>query len=997
MNITMMYTFISVMIAVIDVIIACLAFSKKDMPGKNLGVACILAMVVDCAYLVTINTSDYFINSIFSSIYFAGISFMLNALIAFVLSFTKTHRSKMGRNMLAISLTYMVFDIIIFAINPFKEIVVGYSFRGGALSQFSFDMKPLFIMHLLYSYLLVASVLFILIMAAIRLAREYRRQYIICILALSIIVAINAVFLFVPNMGIISRIDVSVLLYSVAAIFFYWACFVFPKYWLHGILKASIFDSLDLGIILFGQDDKMIFHNHKVKKFIPHLNFQEGLTLDEFITKSDINYNRELAEDDYSFQWHREIESGEGHPFFCEYKRLKNEQDRNLGRLFIFEDGILESDSLTGFHNLEPFSTLPNMSHFEYPVVVSCCDINGLSIINSTKGRAAGDKLISELAEGFRKEFPAGTYFIRGTDANLIAISNNAKEEDVMGIMEKVRANFSGTFQYSTIVVTQEEENIVEGIQKAESNVATWKLMDKNSLRSDKLTSLISALKECDPETEAHVYRTQKMAIELSRKLRLTDTDEVHLALLCVLHDIGKLAVPLGILHKKGSLTDDEWELMKTHVEKGYEIAMSSVNYIPIARAIRHHHERWDGKGYPDGLSKETIPFLSRIISVIDAYDAMISVRPYHEPLSKQQAMGELQKKAGTQFDPKIVSEFIHLFSEDGKGFDADIFNAKPDSEEDDKRPGSNQKNNTVKMDAEAEEVTTISYVKYSLDKDYHVIEHDEAFNKLTGYTDEDIEKLHLTQGDLVPERSKLQFFTMVFEQLRRNQSAYFEFILLKKDGTEIPVFCLAKYFYHSATKKEEYNVLLLEVTRTNAASMIYRDEKKRAENRLEVWEDTFRRDSLTGLFNHSAFVNEVELKLLDKAFRTVLLMMDVDDFKNYNDTYGHRNGDEFLVATAEAIQDSLREADISGRLGGDEFAAAIFFPKEVSEAAIRNRVEETFKVISRKIRTAKNSTTVSMGAAVSGEEINNFTDLYDAADAALYRSKAEGRNCINW
>ena len=113
-----------------------------------------------------------------------------------------------------------------------------------------------------------------------------------------------------------------------------------------------------------------------------------------------------------------------------------------------------------------------------------------------------------------------------------------------------------------------------------------------------------------------------------------------------------------------GKLTDEEWKIMRSHVEKGHEIAMSNTELRQIAEEIRHHHERWDGNGYPDGLSRESIPVLSRVIAVVDAFDAMINDRPYRKGMPISKAIEELKSCAGSQFDPYIVSEFIRLVSE---------------------------------------------------------------------------------------------------------------------------------------------------------------------------------------------------------------------------------------------------------------------------------------------------------------------------------------------
>ena len=140
-------------------------------------------------------------------------------------------------------------------------------------------------------------------------------------------------------------------------------------------------------------------------------------------------------------------------------------------------------------------------------------------------------------------------------------------------------------------------------------------------------------------------------------KLKRTEMDELEL--LATLHDIGKLGVDSRILQKAGHLDQDEWREMKKHAEIGFRIAMSIHELAPIAEYILYHHERWDGDGYPHGLKGEEIPLLSRILAVIDAYDAMTSDRIYRHALSIEEAVQELKNHAGSQFDPQLVEIFI--------------------------------------------------------------------------------------------------------------------------------------------------------------------------------------------------------------------------------------------------------------------------------------------------------------------------------------------------
>lgn len=159
--------------------------------------------------------------------------------------------------------------------------------------------------------------------------------------------------------------------------------------------------------------------------------------------------------------------------------------------------------------------------------------------------------------------------------------------------------------------------------------------------------------------------RTREMAIRLGKALSLSDGELGKLALLAVLHDIGKIAIPHSILLKPGKLTDAEWEIMKTHTEKGYRIANASKELKPIGEYILHHHERWDGGGYPGGLAGDEIPLLSRIITVVDSHDVMVHDRPYHRAMSGEAAEAELRRCSGTQFDPKLVKVFLEVLKEE--------------------------------------------------------------------------------------------------------------------------------------------------------------------------------------------------------------------------------------------------------------------------------------------------------------------------------------------
>lgn len=200
------------------------------------------------------------------------------------------------------------------------------------------------------------------------------------------------------------------------------------------------------------------------------------------------------------------------------------------------------------------------------------------------------------------------------------------------------------------------------------------------------VSSLSSAIDEKDTHTEGHSKRVTELALDIAKKLNLSEKDRNILELAARLHDLGKIGVSEAILSKPGKLNDEEWKIMKAHPLKGVKIlqpaedikeTLSAVQkarlLIPkedmkkIIPGIKHHHERYDGKGYPDGLQGEDIPLMARIIAVADAFDAMTSSRPYRPAMSEKEAIEELVRNAGYQHDPNIVEAFLQIRKEKRK------------------------------------------------------------------------------------------------------------------------------------------------------------------------------------------------------------------------------------------------------------------------------------------------------------------------------------------
>jgi putative nucleotidyltransferase with HDIG domain len=172
------------------------------------------------------------------------------------------------------------------------------------------------------------------------------------------------------------------------------------------------------------------------------------------------------------------------------------------------------------------------------------------------------------------------------------------------------------------------------------------------------------ALDMRDKETEGHTQRVTELTERLARAMDVSEAEIVHIRRGALLHDIGKMGVPDGILLKPGNLTDDEWVLMYKHPQLAFDM-LAPITYLKPALDIPHcHHEKWDGTGYPRGLKGEQIPLAARLFAVVDVWDALRSDRPYRKAWPEEQVLEHIRSQAGTHFDPKVVVLFLRVVSE---------------------------------------------------------------------------------------------------------------------------------------------------------------------------------------------------------------------------------------------------------------------------------------------------------------------------------------------
>ncbi|ENJ9653340.1 diguanylate cyclase [Clostridium botulinum] len=326
-------------------------------------------------------------------------------------------------------------------------------------------------------------------------------------------------------------------------------------------------------------------------------------------------------------------------------------------------------DQLTGLYNRRFFEKeLKRLdAKKNLPLTIVMADVNGLKLVNDSFGHAAGDELLEKVSEVIKKGCRSNDIIARlGGDEFVILLPKTdiyeteqiVKNINALALKETVSAvNISISFGYGT--KKKEGEKIEEILKKAEDYMYKKKLFESPSMRGKTIGAIINTLHEKNKREEEHSHRVSMLCQDMGHALGLTESETEELKTIGLLHDIGKIAIEENILNKREELTEDEWQEIKRHPEIGYRILNTVNDMLEIAEYVLYHHERWDGKGYPKGLKGEEIPLQSRIITIVDAYDAMTSQRSYRNALQEEIAIEELKINSGTQFDPELVRIFI--------------------------------------------------------------------------------------------------------------------------------------------------------------------------------------------------------------------------------------------------------------------------------------------------------------------------------------------------
>jgi diguanylate cyclase (GGDEF)-like protein/PAS domain S-box-containing protein len=299
------------------------------------------------------------------------------------------------------------------------------------------------------------------------------------------------------------------------------------------------------------------------------------------------------------------------------------------------------------------------------PTLLLVFDLDGFKAYNDAYGHPAGDSLLIRLGERLQAAVSGrGHAYRMGGDefcvlATLMADGPDALAAAGMAALAERGEGFDITASHGTASIPLEACTASEALGTADQRMYARKGRKRTSAGRQATDALLKALAERNPSLGDHLDDVTGLCEAVGQELRLTEVAMTPMLQAAALHDVGKVAIPDAILNKPGPLDDTEWEFMRTHTLIGERILAEAPALAEAAKIVRSSHERYDGKGYPDGLAGDAIPLAARIIAVCDSFDAMTSDRPYRTAMSAEGALSELHNCAGTQFDPKVIAAFV--------------------------------------------------------------------------------------------------------------------------------------------------------------------------------------------------------------------------------------------------------------------------------------------------------------------------------------------------
>ncbi|HMJ96583.1 MAG TPA: HD domain-containing phosphohydrolase, partial [Thermoleophilaceae bacterium] len=338
------------------------------------------------------------------------------------------------------------------------------------------------------------------------------------------------------------------------------------------------------------------------------------------------------------------------------------------------------TDSLTGLKNrrslLADLDLQLGLSTLAAPRALLLFDLDGFKEYNDAFGHPAGDELLVRLAARLAGAVGSGghAYRLGGDEFCVLVQPGRDGVEALVAACSAALTERGEGFQvgssFGSVLLPEEAATPTLALQLADRRMYARKGGRRLSAGRQSRDVLLRTLSERRPDLHLRLRDIGEVALAVGRELQMGPEGLDEVARAAELHDVGKIAVPDAILDKAGPLDPVEWSFMRRHPLIGERILLEAPALRPVARLVRSSHERWDGSGYPDGLRADEIPLGARVVAICDAFDAMTSERPYRQPIGDEEAMLELRRCAGTQFDPMVVEAFCRVLARERPGRD---------------------------------------------------------------------------------------------------------------------------------------------------------------------------------------------------------------------------------------------------------------------------------------------------------------------------------------
>jgi len=301
------------------------------------------------------------------------------------------------------------------------------------------------------------------------------------------------------------------------------------------------------------------------------------------------------------------------------------------------------------------------------PFAFVMADVKGLSMTNKTYGYKFGEILLKKVVNVFRSECRPDDIVVRVGEEKFVILMSvyDAKNADILvsrlnkAISEEKIGNIVFSLSIGESVRSGIYDEMDALLKKAEDEVSAEGISESSSFKNRIIFMIMNRLFEINELEKSHSQRISHHCAAIAKKMNFSEYEVKQIKLTGLVHDIGKIGIDESVITSRGTLTNEDWKAVQRNPEIGYRILITSNEFSEIAEFVLEHHERWDGKGYPRALSGEEISLQARIIAVADTYDSLISKRLYKKELREEEAINELKRCAGTQFDPEVVRVFV--------------------------------------------------------------------------------------------------------------------------------------------------------------------------------------------------------------------------------------------------------------------------------------------------------------------------------------------------